>query len=98
MQRICPGEEMGRRTIAMNTMNMLWAFTFTPKGGDVSTMDMNSYSVVGTHILRFSATCLMSSLQPGLEMAPRPFSCNIVPRIEARAKLIRDEFEATAAH
>lgn len=29
-------------------------------------------------------------------MAPRPFSCNIVPRVEARAKLIRAEFEAIA--
>ncbi|KAJ9191323.1 hypothetical protein DTO164E3_6131 [Paecilomyces variotii] len=77
-RRICPGEEMGRRTIAMNTMNMLWAFTFTPKDGDLSNMDMSSYSV------------------PGLEMAPKPFSCNIVPRVEARAKLIRAEFEAIA--
>ncbi|KAF2129634.1 putative cytochrome P450 monooxygenase [Dothidotthia symphoricarpi CBS 119687] len=76
-RRICPGEEMGRRTIAMNTMNLLWAFKLTPKQGESSTMDMDSYS-------------------PGLEMAPKPFSCNIVPRVEARAELIRAEFESLA--
>lgn len=30
-------------------------------------------------------------------MAPKPFSCTIVPRSEVRARLIRDEFEAIAA-
>lgn len=54
---------MGRRTIAMNTMNMLWAFKFTPKKGESSNMDMDSYSVVRTPRSRFFSTaCLTSSL------------------------------------
>ena len=46
LQRICPGEKMARRTIAMNTMNMLWAFSFSAKEGESSNMDMSSYVMV----------------------------------------------------
>lgn len=61
-------------------------------------MDMSSYSVVCTlRLVFFSRACLTSSSKPGLEMAPKPFSCNIVPRVKARAELIRAEFEAIAA-
>jgi hypothetical protein len=37
---------MGRRNIAMNTMNLLWAFNFTPKEGQSFNMDMESYVAV----------------------------------------------------
>ncbi|KAL4264953.1 cytochrome P450 family protein [Pleurotus pulmonarius] len=41
-RRICPGAEMGQRTIAINTMNLLWAFKFTDKTGKCS-MDLENY-------------------------------------------------------
>ncbi|KAL8663343.1 MAG: hypothetical protein Q9202_003979 [Teloschistes flavicans] len=46
LERICPGEKMARRTIAMNTMNLLWAFSFSAKEGESSSTDMSSYSMV----------------------------------------------------
>ncbi|KAL4256673.1 cytochrome P450 family protein [Pleurotus pulmonarius] len=41
-RRICPGAEMGQRTIAINAMNLLWAFKFTDPTGRCS-MDLDNY-------------------------------------------------------
>lgn len=31
-RKVCPGENMARRTIALNTMNLLWSFNFNKDG------------------------------------------------------------------
>ncbi|KAF7428477.1 hypothetical protein PC9H_007701 [Pleurotus ostreatus] len=41
-RRICPGIEMTERTIAIDTMNLLWGFSFTEETGKCS-MDLKSY-------------------------------------------------------
>lgn len=43
-RRVCPGESMARRTIALNTMNLLWAFNFKEDGSGTGGQDMNSYA------------------------------------------------------
>ena len=44
--RICPGESMARRTIALNTMNLLWAFDFKKDGSGTGGQDIDSYATV----------------------------------------------------
>ncbi|KAF8802924.1 putative cytochrome P450 monooxygenase [Phlegmacium glaucopus] len=74
-RRICPGERMGRRTTALNAMNLAWAFDFSPlKGGKPFDLAMNRY------------------LEPGLELAPKPFVCDVKVREVKRAEMIKAAF------
>lgn len=45
-RRVCPGESMARRTIALNTMNLLWSFNFKKDGSGTGGNDLNSYAKV----------------------------------------------------
>ncbi|KAI4217826.1 MAG: hypothetical protein L6R36_009257 [Xanthoria steineri] len=72
--RICPGESMARRTIALNTMNLLWAFDFKKDGSGTGGQDIDSYAT------------------PGIELAPKPFTCDVTPRSAVKAQMIRDRY------
>ncbi|KAF8816132.1 putative cytochrome P450 monooxygenase [Phlegmacium glaucopus] len=44
-RRICPGERMGRRTTALNAINLVWAFDFSPlKATETFTLGMDRYN------------------------------------------------------
>ncbi|KAI8961019.1 cytochrome P450 [Daldinia sp. FL1419] len=45
-RRICAGEELARRLIAQNAMNLVWAFNFKKDGSGTGGMDIDSYSRV----------------------------------------------------
>lgn len=47
-RRICPGESMARRTITLNTMNLLWAFNFKKDGSGTGGQDIDSYARVSS--------------------------------------------------
>ncbi|KAL4259996.1 cytochrome P450 family protein [Pleurotus pulmonarius] len=76
-RRICPGMDMASRNIAMNAINLLWAFRFSKDTLGICSMDLENYL-------------------PGLELALKPFTCNIEVRGEARARLIREAYDAAA--
>lgn len=42
-RRACPGESMARRTIALNTMNLLWTLNFKKDGSATGGQDFGSY-------------------------------------------------------
>lgn len=73
-RRVCPGELMARRTITLNTMNLLWAFNFKKDGSGTGGQDIDSYA------------------KPGLELAPKPFTCNAQPRSTAKEQMIKDRY------
>ncbi|ESK89761.1 cytochrome p450 [Moniliophthora roreri MCA 2997] len=80
-RRICPGIHLAQNSININTMNLLWAFTFShasdPKTGNVIEVDVNDYA-------------------RGILTAPMPFKCTITPRSPERVEIIEREFhEAT---
>ncbi|KAI1653197.1 cytochrome P450 [Daldinia decipiens] len=74
-RRICAGEELARRLIAQNVMNLLWAFSFKKDGSGTGGMDIDSYS------------------RPGIELAPKHFTCDITPRSSVKACAIKNRFE-----
>ncbi|KAI1407228.1 cytochrome P450 [Hypoxylon sp. FL1857] len=74
-RRICPGEALARRSIALNAMNLLWAFNFKKDGSGTGDMDTESYA------------------QPGIELAPKRFTCDIAPRSAEKAQMVRDRYE-----
>lgn len=45
-RRICPGENLARRTIAQSTMNLLWSFDFKKDGSGTGGQDFRSYAKV----------------------------------------------------
>ncbi|KAF8805683.1 putative cytochrome P450 monooxygenase [Phlegmacium glaucopus] len=76
-RRICPGERMGRRTTALNAMNLVWSFDFSPLNRKESfDLGMDRY------------------LSPGLELAPKPFVCDVKVRDNKRAAMIRSAYSA----
>ncbi|ESK84986.1 cytochrome p450, partial [Moniliophthora roreri MCA 2997] len=72
-RRICPGIHLAQNSININTMNLLWAFTFShasdPKTGNVTEVDVNDYA-------------------RGILTAPMPFRCTITPRSPERVEII----------
>lgn len=45
-RRICPGETMGSRTIALNVMNLLWGFNVVQPDKKLANMDLDRYAKV----------------------------------------------------
>ncbi|KAF8813428.1 putative cytochrome P450 monooxygenase [Phlegmacium glaucopus] len=77
-RRICPGERMGRRTIALNAINLVWAFNFSPlKATEHFTLAMDRY------------------IEPGVELGPKPFVCDVKVRDNWRAAMTRSSFSAS---
>ncbi|CAL1706645.1 unnamed protein product [Somion occarium] len=75
-RRICPGMHLASNSIALNVMNLLWAFDFNhakdPLNGQPIPIDPNAFS-------------------DGIVLSPEPFKCDIRPRSQAKAELIRKE-------
>ncbi|KAL0565905.1 hypothetical protein V5O48_016113 [Marasmius crinis-equi] len=80
-RRICPGIHLARNTINLNTMQLLWAFTFSyatdPKTGELIDVNVNDY-------------------KKGIVIGPCPFKALITPRSSETIAIIEREFhEAT---
>ncbi|CAL1705110.1 unnamed protein product [Somion occarium] len=78
-RRICPGSNLASNSISLNTMNLLWAFRFLPRKDEVT---------------GFPIPIDLNSYTGGLVVFPTPFQCEIIPRSEAKADLIREQFTA----
>lgn len=94
-RRACPGENMARRTIALITLNLLWTFNFKNDGSGTGGQDLYSYAKVSLfrHCLLHNPSADLFFLpQPGLELAPNPFTCDITPRSAVKGQMIRDQY------
>ncbi|CAL1694557.1 unnamed protein product [Somion occarium] len=80
-RRICPGSNLASNSIFLNTMNLLWAFNLLP-GKDEITGEPVSID--------------LNSFTGGLVAVPPPFPCEIIPRSEAKASMIREQFTAAS--
>ncbi|KAG8712749.1 hypothetical protein FRC08_014133 [Ceratobasidium sp. 394] len=78
-RRSCPGVHLAKNALAINTMNLLWAFSFEPE------IDQQS------GIARAVDT---SNFMEGLALCPKPFGCTIKPRSLHHAEVIEQEFTA----
>ncbi|KAI0793050.1 cytochrome P450 [Irpex lacteus] len=79
-RRVCAGMHVANYSVAVNAMNLLWAFEFSPA------KDRSGKTVV-PDIWNF-AQALASS--------PNPFRCTVKPRSAKHAEIIRERFlEAT---
>lgn len=54
-RRVCPGESMARRTIALNTMNLLWAFNFKKDGSGTGGQGIDHYAKVSLSVPYFTS-------------------------------------------
>ncbi|KAF9024651.1 cytochrome P450 [Hymenopellis radicata] len=78
-RRICPGQVLANNSIAINTMNLIWAFNFVSASNNHGgkPCDIENY---------------ISHQQVKLSCTPRPFKCTIVPRSAAKNRKIEQEF------
>ncbi|PBK75563.1 cytochrome P450 [Armillaria solidipes] len=76
-RRICPGMHLANNSLMLNTMNLIWAFQFSPAKDPVTgaTLPIDIFDY-----------------EKGILTAPRPFQCRITPRSEGKAKLIKRAF------
>ncbi|KAI0082001.1 cytochrome P450 [Panus rudis PR-1116 ss-1] len=81
-RRICPGSHLATNSIILNVMNLLWAFELS------SPKDPNTGE---------STPVDLNDLTTGVLIMPKPFKCQITPRSETRAELIRTEFAEAKA-
>ncbi|THV01080.1 cytochrome P450 [Dendrothele bispora CBS 962.96] len=78
-RRMCPGMHLANTSLALNVMNLLWAFEFSPA------IDPRT----GEHI-----PVGLFNYEKGSFYAPAPFSCTIKPRSSARTQIIETEYAA----
>uniref|UniRef100_A0A0W0GBY3 Putative cytochrome P450 n=1 Tax=Moniliophthora roreri TaxID=221103 RepID=A0A0W0GBY3_MONRR len=78
-RRICPGVHLAHNSLALNTMNLLWAFDFRP-AKDPETDKELPVDVWG--------------YEEGFALAPKPFKCRIIPRGEYVKDIVEREFHA----
>ncbi|CAL1702663.1 unnamed protein product [Somion occarium] len=76
-RRICPGIHLANNAIIMNIMNLLWGFNF-------SIADKGSHDS--------PVPIQPEDFTPGLTIRPKPFKCNIQPRSDKHAELIREAY------
>jgi len=75
-RRICPGINLARNSITINTMNLIWGFNFNKAcddNGNEIELDLWNYA-------------------EGLSTFPCPFKCIITPRSPEHAETVRNEF------
>ncbi|KII84423.1 hypothetical protein PLICRDRAFT_671374 [Plicaturopsis crispa FD-325 SS-3] len=81
-RRICPGMNLANNSLMLNSMNLIWAFNFSPaidaQTGQPIPPDTTDYL-------------------KGMLTGPNPFQCTITPRSEQRAEQIEHAF-ADAVH
>lgn len=76
-RRICPGINFANNSLALNVMNLLWAFQFSPP------LDAVTGTPLPVDVFAYSK---------GVTTAPYPFQCQITPRSDSKAKLIKAAF------
>ncbi|KAK0469876.1 cytochrome P450 [Desarmillaria tabescens] len=76
-RRICPGMHLANHSLMINTMNLIWAFQFSP------TKDPVTSATLPVDIFAY---------EKGILTAPRPFQCHIAPRSEGKVNLIKRAF------
>ncbi|KAK0492068.1 cytochrome P450 [Armillaria luteobubalina] len=76
-RRICPGVNFANNSLALNAMNFIWAFQFSPP------IDAATGMPLPVDIFAYSK---------GVTTAPYPFQCQITPRSDSKAKLIKAAF------
>ncbi|KAJ7603367.1 cytochrome P450 [Roridomyces roridus] len=79
-RRICPGMHLAQNSLNINTMNLIWAFNFTPPldtTGNPIQPDLFAY-------------------MKGILTGPHPFACTITPRTTHKAQIVRREFVEAA--
>ena len=75
-RRVCPGMHVAERSLFLGMSRLLWAFDISPKLDDT-----------GNSILPDQ-----EKLTQGFVCMPELYQCNITPRSEQRAKMVRDEW------
>nr|BAK09482.1 cytochrome P450 [Postia placenta] len=78
-RRVCPGMNLARNSIAINTMNLLWGFDFMKARDATGAMiepDVWDYS-------------------EGVATCPNPFKCDINPRSRHHEEIVRRDFIAS---
>ncbi|QRV95391.1 cytochrome P450 family protein [Ceratobasidium sp. AG-Ba] len=78
-RRVCPGIHLANNSPAINALNLLWAFEFSPE------LDEHTGEPVKVDVDDF---------EEGFALAPKPFKCNISPRSSCHAEIIEQEFSA----
>ncbi|CAL1707421.1 unnamed protein product [Somion occarium] len=78
-RRICPGVHLAYNSIAMNVMNLLWAFN----------IELPKDPVTGNSIPPDE-----DDTTDGLFLTPKPFKCDITPRSTAKVDIIKKQFNA----
>ncbi|KAF5367006.1 hypothetical protein D9758_003848 [Tetrapyrgos nigripes] len=79
-RRICPGQHLANTSLALNVMNLLWAFEFAP---DETTQKK------GTKID-------IPNYRKGSFYKPAPFPCSIKPRSAAKVSIIEEQFSSAS--
>ncbi|KAI0082000.1 cytochrome P450 [Panus rudis PR-1116 ss-1] len=77
-RRICPGIHLASNSININVLNLLWGFNLSPA------IDPISGNPVPIDLDDYECETVIN---------PRPFTCEITPRSEGHAQLIRSAFE-----
>jgi cytochrome P450 len=76
-RRLCPGIHLANNSLILNTMNLVWGFSFecavNPTSGHSIAVDIFDY-------------------EKGILTAPKPFKCKITCRSSKRAEIIEREF------
>ncbi|CAL1702684.1 unnamed protein product [Somion occarium] len=76
-RRICPGNHLANSSIIMNVINLLWGFDM--KIADAANRDRH-------------VPIRAEDFTTGIAIGPKPFKCNIQPRSEKHAALIREAY------
>lgn len=76
-------------------MNLIWAFNFAKDGSGTCNIDLDNYLVRECFGFHHCSSITDERRQPGLELAPKPFTCDITPRNAKRAQMI---LNVTVAH
>ncbi|KAK7687147.1 hypothetical protein QCA50_009650 [Cerrena zonata] len=78
-RRICPGLNLANNSVAINVMNILWAFNIElpkdPRTGLPIPLDEDDTT-------------------DGILLTPKPFTCEITPRSAGKADIIKLQFDA----
>ena len=75
-RRVCPGMHVAERSLFLGMSRLLWAFNISPKLDNA-----------GKPLLPDQ-----DKLTQGFVCMPEPYECNVTPRSEHRAKLVRAEW------
>ncbi|QRV80981.1 cytochrome P450 family protein [Ceratobasidium sp. AG-Ba] len=79
-RRSCPGIHLAHNSIAINTMNLLWAFDLSPE------IDESTGDPIEIDVFDFAE---------GLEASPKPFACRMTSRSRQHTDIVEHDFIAS---